>query len=231
MSLNHEITTLLNKEGCYIIGFADLRSLSKEVRQNFDYGILIALPYTKDAIQAHKNGLPRRYFTELESINNRLQELAEQTTQLLVAQGYKALAKVRSTLVSDEKWHTILPHKTVATLAGIGWIGKCAMLVTKKFGSALRIIVVLTNAPLDCGTPITKSLCNPNCTICSDICPGQAPQGEAWEIGIDRDTFFDAYACCTAAKAYAKAMLNTDEIVCGLCISHCPFTIAGLGYQ
>ena len=51
MSLNREIIILLKQEGCCIVGFADLRCLSNEIRQNFDYGILIALSYTKDAMQ------------------------------------------------------------------------------------------------------------------------------------------------------------------------------------
>ena len=38
MFLNDEIIALMKQENCYIVGFADLRCLSKEVRQNFDYG-------------------------------------------------------------------------------------------------------------------------------------------------------------------------------------------------
>ena len=43
MGLNKEITNLLKQAGCKIIGFADLRYLHEESRQNFDYGILMAL--------------------------------------------------------------------------------------------------------------------------------------------------------------------------------------------
>ena len=44
-------------------------SYPKETRQKFDYGILIALPYTKEAMQEHKNGMPQRYYTEFTAIN------------------------------------------------------------------------------------------------------------------------------------------------------------------
>lgn len=231
MSLNEEIVALLKKEGCNIVGFADLRRISKEARQNFDYGILIALSYTKEAMQDNKNGLPQRYYSEFRSINKRLPELAMLTSDYLVSRGYKALPKVQSMVVQDEDYRTVLPHKTVATLAGIGWIGKCATLVTNEVGSALRLIVVLTNASLECGTPITKSMCDSDCTICADVCPGKAPLGGMWEIGVDRQMFFNAFACRSAARTHAKLSLGIDETVCGLCISNCPFTKYGLGYE
>ncbi|MCL2003849.1 MAG: epoxyqueuosine reductase [Oscillospiraceae bacterium] len=232
MSLNAEIKGLLQQEGCNIVGFADLRRLPKEARQNFDTGILIALAYTKDAMRELKSGSMRRYHDEWKPMNPRLAELALLTADFLTGKGYKALAKIPSMVVQDEDMRTVLPHKTVATLAGIGWIGKCALLVTHEVGSALRITAVLTNAPLDCGTPMTTSQCPPNCAVCADVCPGNAPLGGLWEVGADRDTFFNARACRDAARARAKALLGLqNETLCGLCIANCPFTAKALGYD
>ena len=234
MFLNDEIIKLMKQENCNIVGFADLRCLSKEVRQNFDYGIVIALSYSKEAMQENTNGNIQPYYNEFKPKNPRLNQLILKIEQYLVYRGYKALAKTQSMTVQDEDLRTVLPHKTVATLAGIGWIGKCAMLVTDKVGSALRISVVLTNAPLECGVPITKSKCPPNCTVCADICPGKAPlDGDVplWESNVDRADFFDANACCTAARKRAKEMLGIGDTLCGLCMSVCPFTKRGLGYS
>ena len=153
------------------------------------------------------------------------------TADLLMGMGYKAFAKIPQSVVQDCDYRTVLPHKTVATLAGIGWIGKCAALVTDKVGSALRVSVVLTDAPLDCGTPITISKCDPNCGVCVGACPGKAPQGGLWEAGIDREIIFNAHNCRTAARARAKALLDVEETLCGLCLSNCPFTKRALGYE
>lgn len=228
MALNNEIISLLKKEKCSIVDFADLRSLPKETRQNFDYGIVLALSYSKDAINDNKNGLPQKYYEQFKEMNIRLNELATLTAKYLTDKGHKALGKVQSTVVQDEDLRTVLPHKTVATLAGIGWIGKCALLVTDEVGSALRITVVLTDAPLDCGTPITKSKCPADCNICRSVCPGKAPLGGLWSVDTDRSEFFDAKACREGARNRAKATLGVDETVCGLCIANCPFTIQGL---
>ena len=229
--LNSEIIALMKQENCDIVGFANLCCLPKETRQNFDYGILIALSYTAEAMQNNINGLPQKYYNEFTQINKRLRELTVITADFLIGKGYKALPKVQSMIMQDEDSRTVLPHKTVATLAGIGWIGKCATLVTNEVGSALRLSVVLTNAPLDCGKPIRKSMCDPNCVNCVNVCPGKAPIGGLWEVGVDRDTFFNAHTCRHAARARAKKLLDINETLCGLCISHCPFTKRGLGYD
>ncbi len=232
MSLNEKIVAMLKAEGCDMVGFADLRILPKEVRQNFDYGIAIALPYTKEAMTENLAGSPQRYHEEDMLIEERLTKLDILITYLLIKEGYKVLARFSPTIVQDEEFRTILPHKTVATLSGMGWIGKCAALVTEEAGSAIVLGVVLTNAPLDCGTPVTRSKCRDGCKVCMTICPGKAVLGRQWEAGIDRDVFFNAGACRRTARARAKTILDIDETtLCGLCVSSCPFTKRGLGYK
>ena len=231
MSENEEILQLLKQEDCNISGFADLRSLPKDVRQYFDYGIVLALSYSKEAMCDLKNGDMHQYYEEWKPKPARLDELAVIIEQYLVNKGYKAFAKKSSIVVYGENWRTVLPHKTVATLSGLGWIGKCAMLVTKEVGSALRLTTVLTNAPLECGTPFTKSQCPPNCNVCKEVCPGSAPLGGLWENNIDRDIFYNANACRKAARARAKALLGIEDTLCSLCVANCPFTMSALGYK
>jgi epoxyqueuosine reductase QueG len=230
MRLNEEIIELLEKENCHIVGFADLHELSSEVRQNFAYGIVFALSYSKEAMKNNMNGDMQKYHEEWKAINQRLNELALMTERYLVKRGFKAWAKIPSTVIEDQDLRTVLPHKTVATIAGLGWIGRCAMLVTPQVGSALRLAVVLTNAPLDCGIPVIRSMCLPNCRVCAEICPEKAPLGIAWEAGLDRDDFFDAHSCREAAHARALEKLSIEGTICGQCMSNCPFTRQGLGY-
>ena len=71
----------------------------------------------------------------------------------LLENGYQSYANTTKAVKQDDNWCTPLPHKTVATRTGLGWIGKNCLLVTKEYGSAVRLSSLLTDAPLPAGTP------------------------------------------------------------------------------
>ena len=220
----NEIKKFLLKNGANVVGFANLKGLPEDIRENFDHGIVIGLKYSKEAIEKNKNGDLEEYYKQYNDLNKRLDDLAILTEKMIINKGYGAIAKLRSMVSYDEDFKSSLPHKTVATLAGLGWIGKNGLLITEEFGSALRIIVVLTNAPLKCGKPIEQSLCTYTCNTCVNICPGNAVSGRLWNKSISRDDFYDAKACFKFASKYAKEKLGIEEAICGLCVSNCPFT-------
>jgi epoxyqueuosine reductase QueG len=97
------------------------------------------------------------------------------------------------------------------------------MLATERFGTAVWFSAILTDAPLDCAEPINESKCG-CCTACTDACPANAISGKLWNVGIDRDDFFDAAKCAAVAKKRAKSLLGVDYSLCGRCIAVCPKT-------
>ena len=82
----------------------------------------------------------------------------------------------------DEKRKcTILPHKKIAVLSGLGWIGINNLLVTEQYGSALAMCSVLTDMPLKVKeASIILPKCG-KCKLCVEICPVQALHGTTWE--------------------------------------------------
>jgi epoxyqueuosine reductase len=139
--------------------------------------------------------------------------------------GFQAIPKEPTHVGIDPKTHsTILPHKTIATRAGLGWIGKCALLVTEDYGSAIRINTILTDAPLETASPVDHSRCG-DCRLCVDSCPGNAPSGKNWNVNVYRDSYFDAFACASAARECAVTKIGVDDTICGICISVCPRTM------
>jgi epoxyqueuosine reductase QueG len=79
-------------------------------------------------------------YSELSEKEHRADELAEWTADFIIEKGYKAFAQSERNLIShgfyDEATKTTpLPHKTIAVLAGFGWIGKSNLLVTQEYGS------------------------------------------------------------------------------------------------
>jgi epoxyqueuosine reductase len=91
--------------------------------------------------------------------------------------------------------------------------------VTPHFGSALRLSSMLTDAPLDVGSPIEVSRCG-RCTLCTDAGTAHAIKGENWDVSTDRDILYDASLCRKAARE-KSAIIGVDASLCGKCIEVC----------
>jgi epoxyqueuosine reductase QueG len=220
-----KIKEILLSKGASLVGFADLFGIPEEVRHFLRFAISIGVALDASIIAAISDGPTPEYRAEYRRANALLSNLGKFTRDLIETQGHRAVAKEPTHVGIDLKTHsTILPHKTVATKAGLGWIGKCALLVTEKYGSALRIATVLTDAELKTSQPVTGSLCG-DCMICVDSCPGKAPSGKNWNPDLHRDSFFDAFACARAARKQALNRLGVDDTFCGICIASCPWTM------
>ena len=118
---------------------------------------------------------------------------------------------------------TLLPHKTVAIRAGLGWIGRNALLVTREYGPALRLSSLLTDAELSAAKPVAASSCG-DCAECVRHCPAGALKGEKWTSGLSRDRLVDVGACSDAAKRLCRERFGIEARICGKCIEVCPFT-------
>ncbi len=221
--LVEQIRRYLTTSGAALVGFADMRSIGPDVRHGLPYGIGIAVPLDPSIVRQIEKGPTPDYAAEYERTNNLLDHLAESCAEMLRSRGYQAIGTASTMQHLDlATLSTPLPHKTVATHAGLGWIGKCALLVTEQFGSAVRLGTVLTDAPLPPAQPIAESRCG-DCTACVDACPGNAPNGELWTSESAREDYYDAFACFKVARALS-AEQGIKHFICGICIAACPWT-------
>lgn len=218
-----DIEALLRDNGAALVAFGDVTALPADSRQEMPVGIIFAMAVDLMITASLVDGPSPAYAAEYERLNDQLQAAGDRCAAWLAAQGYRAFNQGVTVDVLDRKTLSmVLPHKTIATRAGLGWIGKCALLVTEAYGSAIRLNTVLTDAPLVTGTPIDESRCG-ECTACQDACPGAAPTGENWNAGMPREALFDAFACFQAARAQSSAQ-GIPHIICGRCIAACPWT-------
>ena len=207
-----------------MVGIADLRELAPDVRDNFPVGISIAVALNPQIIYNIQKGPTNQYYLEYERVNTLLDRLGHYAVTFLNENGCKGISlAVTSSGINSKTLSTILPHKTVAIQAGLGWIGKCALLVTKAFGSAIRITTVLTNARLPNDNPVDTPLCG-KCFSCVENCPVHAPSGKNWQPGSHRDDFYNAFACQENALELAMKNIGIKLTLCGICIAVCPWT-------
>ena len=223
MSPKHELARQLLAQGASLVGFADLREIPSAARENLPAAISIAVAIDPFIIAGLKSGPTVMYHSEYHRINSMLNSLAHAAADYLQLHGSRAITLPADDIGYDPATLAVrLPHKTAATRAGLGWIGKCSLLVTELYGSAVRLATVLTDANLPAGTPVNESRCG-DCFACRDACPGGAASGVNWEVGRPRDTFFNAYVCNRTA-GHNATRAGFEEIICGVCIAICPWT-------
>ena len=164
------------------------------------------------------------HFEQYHALNARLDALAELAAGYRAERGCRALAQTTTTVVESAGYRTPVPHKTCATRAGLGWVGKSALLVTPEFGPAVRLSSVLTDAAFDrLAEPIDASRCG-GCMKCPNACPGQAVRGRLWDVNTPRERLVDVGACRKAARALAAERIQEQITLCGKCIEACPYT-------
>lgn len=225
-TLEHEISERLRSSGAALVGFADLTPLDETTRQGFPKAVSFAMPLTPSIVADITQGPTEAYSAEYCRLNALLTQTAQDLAAFIESRGWKAQARPATGDWTAATLRAPFQHKTAATLAGLGWIGKCALLVTPAYGPAIRWASVLTDAPLQTGVPVTESRCG-DCTACVDICPGKACSGRAWRQGMPREKFWDPKACMQGMHTVSMTRLGRSGI-CGMCIAACPFTRAYL---
>ena len=175
------------------------------------------------ALERLEQGQPGTYRAEYRRLNALLDAAVERLTQAVRERGRRAVgttATVYTPAPESGDWLAagVYAHKSAATRAGLGWIGKTALFVSPEAGPKVRLATVFTDLELDVGAPVVESRCG-SCRRCLDACPAGAGRDVAWQAGMARDLLFDAAAC----KAQLDAQDETGGHTCGLCVAACPF--------
>jgi len=113
----------------------------------------------------------------------------------------------------------LFPHKTAATCAGLGWIGKSGLLISREFGPRLSWATVLTDAPLPLNPyPVISSGCG-DCRCCVEACPSGAIRDVHWKRSAEYKPLIDVDRCMGQLK---KNKERYGYFSCGICVLVCP---------
>ena len=210
----------LEQRGARLMGVADLTGV---VDGDLKTGVAVAIPVPKHVVRDLQTGPTREYYEVYHAMNAQLNEIVSSGAAFLREQGFRAYANTTDVVKRDETWCTPLPHKTVATRAGLGWIGKSCLLVTQAYGSAVRLSALLTDAPFPPDSPVDESRCGA-CTVCVTHCPAQALTGVLWQVGVPREALFHREVCKKTQIQRMKQATGIEDDLCGLCFAVCPYT-------
>ncbi len=218
--LNRELEALLRESGADLVGFADMRGVPGA---ELPLGIAVGVKLPPQIVRSISDGPSLAYHDAYHDINARLDRIVTAGAEFLTNLQYQAAAHTTKAVVRLDNTRTLLPHKTVAIRAGLGWIGRCAMLVTQEYGSAVRLSALLTDAPLDCARPVDESSCG-DCAECVRHCPASAVTGEKWSAGMERERLMNASECRETARKLSFERFGKEVTLCGKCIEVCPYT-------
>jgi len=140
------------------------------------------------------HGPNQGYANEYASVNTRINEQAEKLAAEISFRGYGAKPLAASDRTDTVNIKGDFPHKTAATRAGLGWIGRHCQLITRDFGPWVRLGTVFTDMPLPCGQSVERSFCG-RCKLCVEACPAKALKGKSWYPGLPREDILDVQAC------------------------------------
>ena len=214
------LVKLLKNEGAALIGFGDMSGVD---HCEFPVGISVAVPLPVSTICDLMEAPTVEYSMLYDSLNNDLNRIIKAGERFIRKQGFRAYARCTDVVVVDADNNSGLPHKTVAVRAGLGWIGKNNLLVTKEYGSAVRISAILTDAPFKTADHVCHSRCG-TCRLCVDACPGNALYGTSWAPGMSREDMIDVDACFKTQLRVMEAATGISTDLCGKCFAVCAWT-------
>lgn len=223
-----KIEAAAREAGSGLVGFANLAPLKgiqagDATTLEFPYAVTFAVEIPKEAALASLKKPSEEMRSAYKMCNKKLIAAGERIAEILNAEGYKARFIHPAQRVVPEKLLGPISQKAIASLSGMGWIGKNGLLITEQFGARQRMGAVLTDMPVTRKVELINNKCG-DCTACIDRCAMKVLKGPDFEHHPEnRDLVID-WAKCGEYEVKLIGDGSKPEKACGRCISVCPFS-------
>lgn len=217
------LTSWMQEKNIPLWGAADIHDVSAPGDpdgKGFPCALSLVVPMDPLIMSRIQKGPNQAYADEYARVNNRINDLVKDLAREIMAHGFRAQPLAASDRTDTTNLKGDFPHKTAATRAGLGWIGRHCQLITRAFGSWIRLGTVFTDMELPCGPPVEHEYCG-TCTCCVDACPAGALTGKVWYPGLSRDEILDAHSCDRWKKKHYFQYHKGHN--CGICSAVCPY--------
>ena len=154
-----------------------------------------------------------------DTCNRELDALAFGLTRYLNRKGHAAMFFTRDGYGSLknilEKPRAAFSHTFAAKYAGLGTVSRSHNLLTREFGSRVRLVSVFTAAEVEPDPVMEEDLCI-NCGLCARCCPEGVLKEEVDATGYYYQ--FDPYGCAR----WHQELTRRRAYPCGICTKVCP---------
>ena len=219
MKLQDELKEYLISQGASDVGFCRITDGDfGECR----YGISIVVRLSESIVDEIGAEPTHTYFNHYRSVNAFIDSLLLKAGLFLQSRGYKYITVAASQSINKDGWNYKgrYSHKKVATLSGLGTIGKSSMFLHKDYGARVRLGSLFTDCEFYVCDVEMLDLCN-GCDKCVKSCPSGAISGNMWQVGCEREYMFDPEKCSNYMKNHFKHIGR--GAVCGICMKVCPY--------
>ena len=229
-----ELLSLARSRGAAVAGVArlsllhDLPVCGGFSLRDFEYAISIGVPLPSiavDLIDLEDPGI--MYAHAYHAANSLIDAITLGLSGWISERGFSALVIPASLKADPSKEMGHASHKAFACAAGVGWIGRNGLLINPICGPRIRLGTVLTDMPLNPGTPM-ENRCG-QCRRCVDSCPSGALKLSNFKLRpATRDEIFDPQKCVSRLNKFKETFLKRPHTaayaatVCGMCIKACP---------
>jgi epoxyqueuosine reductase len=217
------LTEWMEARGISLWGAADLRGFCTprdEKGQEFPCALSFVIPMKPRIMAGIQNGPNQAYADEYARVNDHINELSVALAAEIRSRGFRSRPLAASDRTDTVHIKGDFPHKTAATRAGLGWIGRHCQLITRPFGSWIRLGTVFTDMKLPCGPAIERNFCG-RCKRCVEACPAGALKDSLWYPGVPREEILNVRACDRWKKE--NYFQYHEGHNCGICSAVCPY--------
>ncbi|UCH46111.1 MAG: hypothetical protein JSV11_05240, partial [Nitrospiraceae bacterium] len=136
------LTQWMKDRGIHLWGAADLHDFATPADsdgEDFDFALSWAIPMNPQIMEGIQQGPNQAYADEYARVNARINQISVELVRELERRENRALALAASARTDTINIRGDFPHKTAATRAGLGWIGRHCQLITREYGSWVRL--------------------------------------------------------------------------------------------
>jgi epoxyqueuosine reductase len=202
--------------GFLLFGVADITPIREEfllpdrIKRRYGRAVSLGVPLLDSVLEDLEDRPTQLYLHHYRQLNFFLDRGALLVAHRLADMGFMALPVAASQIIDWANQRAHVPHKKIACLAGLGWIGRNNLVVNPDLGSRFRLVSILTDMPLEPGRMIAFG-----CGVCQ-ACIAPCPAGAIRENPAD----FDHRACYEKLDEFRRKHIVSQHI-CGVCVKAC----------